>query len=902
VKKSILRRIVNRILGLTARFVPGSTTLRPFLHKLRGVRIRGRVFVGDDVYLENEYPELIELREGAQIGLRSILIAHTRGPGRIVIGRDVFLGAGCVVTAAPGATLTIGDGAVIAASSVVASDVPPRTLVGNQKGKPLGIVTVPLAMDTSYHDFLAGLTPLQAMSQNRASSGDSIHSFIPQAGRTAHDAMQVGNSDLSTTRRYEKPVTHGATEQLGAEYERARQLVAFALGIDTAEIPENLSADSCTSWDSLGQVAIASALFDRYGITINDRKVSHLQTLEDVKNAIEEYSRAANDGSVPQPATCSKSVEGPSSELDVQSLLADVEMLPLIDPAEATQILASRFCEEPAKSRRLKIVVASSFIAEPLATTMKVWGRAFGFELSCEFIGFDQTVRTLLDEHSAFSANEAGINVVLVDPTDRAFYSAESAATLVEELSGAIEAWRRRHPEAAPMLVGSLPPLVSAFATIDSEKYEELCHRWRTRLRTMSGVRLFDFARVIGEVGITLARNSEGEVFARMPYSSRLYQSLAIQLVRRILATRRSPAKVIALDCDNTLWGGVVGEVGLGSIELGSDGPGRSFQLFQRYLKQLKERGLLLAVVSRNEETDVRNVFENHSEMILRTDDIAAWRVNWKHKSENLKELADELNLGLDSFVFLDDDMAVRMEVSMRLPVVHVVPLPLDPVRYCETLERLWLFDEAHVTEVDVKRTRMMQEESRRQQERKAAANLDDYLAGLELKLDIREASESEWPRIAQLTQRTNQFNLSLRRRSVEQVSSLAEDWSVLIVKACDRFGDYGIVGVSVIRNVGLGVCEIDTLLMSCRALGRGVEDGFLYGIAKAASAQGALLLRAPFVEGPRNQLLKDFLVRTGFRESHPNTWELEIKKVPPSPKHIGWINQERELVILPTQ
>jgi len=901
VKKSILRRIVNRILGLTARFVPGSTTLRPFLHKLRGVRIGGRVFIGDDVYLENEYPELIELREGTQISLRSILIAHTRGPGRIVIGRDVFLGAGCVVTAAPGATLTIGDGAVIAASSVVASDVPPRTLFGNEKGKPLGIVTVPLTMDTSYHDFLGGLTPLRATPQNSASNGDSIHSSIPNAGRSAHDAMQVANREVSTARRSEKSIAHGEAEELGAEYERARQLVAFALGINAAEIPEDRSADSCTLWDSLGQVAIASALFDRYGVTINDQKASHLQTLEAVKNAIKEYSPAANHGSTPQRDTYSRSVEGSSSEVDLQSVLADAEMLPLIDPAEATQILASRFCEESANSRRLKIVVASSFVAEPLATTMKVWGRAFGFELSCEFVGFDQTVRALLDEHSAFSANEAGINLVLVDPTDRAFYSAESAATLVEELSGAIEVWRRRHPQAGPMLVGNLPPLVSAFATIDSERYEELCHSWRTRLRTMSGVRLFDFARVIEEVGITKARNSEGEVFARMPYSSRLYQSLAIQLVRRSLGTLRSPAKVIAVDCDNTLWGGVVGEVGLGSIELGSDGPGRSFQLFQRYLKQLKERGLLLAVVSRNEETDVRNVFKNHPEMVLRTDDIAAWRVNWKHKSENLKELADELNVGLDSFVFLDDDMAVRMEVSMQLPVVHVVPLPLDPTRYCETLERLWLFDEAHVTEVDVRRTRMLQEESRRQQERKGAANLADYLAALELRLDIREASESEWPRIAQLTQRTNQFNLSLRRRSVEEVSSLAVDCAVLIVKACDRFGDYGIVGVSVIRNVGLDVCEIDTLLMSCRALGRGAEDGFLYGIAKAASAQGALLLRASFVEGPRNRLLKEFLVRTGFRESHPNTWELEIKKVPPFPKHIRWMNQGQELVI-PTQ
>ena len=160
-EKSTLRRVFNRILGTLARFAPGATTLRPFLHRLRGVRITGRVFIGDDVYVENEYPDCIELREGAQICLRSILIAHTRGSGRIVIGKDAFVGANCVVTASPGTTLTIGDGAVVATSSVVAADVPAHTLLGNEKAKPLARVTVPFTMETAYDRFVAGLRPLK---------------------------------------------------------------------------------------------------------------------------------------------------------------------------------------------------------------------------------------------------------------------------------------------------------------------------------------------------------------------------------------------------------------------------------------------------------------------------------------------------------------------------------------------------------------------------------------------------------------------------------------------------------------------------------------------------------------------------------------------------------------------
>jgi acetyltransferase-like isoleucine patch superfamily enzyme len=160
-KKSTVRRVLNRILGKLAQFAPGATSLRPFLHKLRGVRITGRVFIGDDVYIENEHPECVELHDGAQICLRSILIAHTRGSGRIVIGKDAFVGANCVLTASPGATLTVGEGAVITTSSVISSDVPAHTLVGNEKAKPLARATVPLTMETPYDRFLAGLRPLK---------------------------------------------------------------------------------------------------------------------------------------------------------------------------------------------------------------------------------------------------------------------------------------------------------------------------------------------------------------------------------------------------------------------------------------------------------------------------------------------------------------------------------------------------------------------------------------------------------------------------------------------------------------------------------------------------------------------------------------------------------------------
>lgn len=165
-QKFLLRRISNRILAMLARFAPGSTSLRPFLHRLRGVRLTGRVFIGDDVYIENEFPECVELEDGAQVCLRSILIAHTREVGRIVIKKNAFIGAGCIITAVPGLTLTIGEGAVITAGSIVTTDVPPATLFGNERARPLAQARVPLTIDGDYAKFVAGLRPLPSFKNN----------------------------------------------------------------------------------------------------------------------------------------------------------------------------------------------------------------------------------------------------------------------------------------------------------------------------------------------------------------------------------------------------------------------------------------------------------------------------------------------------------------------------------------------------------------------------------------------------------------------------------------------------------------------------------------------------------------------------------------------------------------
>ena len=708
----------------------------------------------------------------------------------------------------------------------------------------------------------------------------------PARFRRVREDIELGASGADAAPRDSRPADTTASvapvPTPGPGRDDVRRLVVETLGLSDDEAPSELSSATCALWDSLGQVAIAAAVFDRYGVTVEASDVFRLHSLDDIRRVVTDGTPGPEGPAEPARTPGALTTAG----ADEPDTVLDVEMLPLLDPQEATRLLARSMDATSDDAEPLRVEIVASFVAQPLESALKLWGRAFGFDIACRFAGYDQIVQALLTRSSSTDHGEPGVTVVLARLDDLSA-DADVAASELDELLDAIEHAAAAAPPSDRILVGTLPPVVSPFSAVDREHGEAMRERWRERLAAVEGVEQLDFADVVEWVGVEHSRSSQLEVLTRSGYSQRLHQELAIAVVRHIRSARGAVAKVIAVDCDNTLWGGVVGEVGLDGLQLGADGAGRSFQLFQRHLKRLQERGLLLVVVSRNEEHDVREVFERHPEMVLGTADIAAWRVNWEHKSENLRALADELSLGLDSFVFLDDDPATRLEVKTRVPAVHVVPLPGDPALYCETLARLWLFDGRPATTEDATRTLKAHEEQRRQREL-SDAGLDDFLARLGLEVELISPGEHDWPRVAQLTQRTNQFNLTLKRRTIEEVKALDGDSLVLVLGARDRFGDYGQVGVCVLTPAEEPQCwELDTLLMSCRALGRGVEDAFLHGIALTAAERGGSTLLAPYRAGPRNGQVRDFLARSGFDEVDAGVWRLSIAEPPPPPKHV---------------
>lgn len=340
-----------------------------------------------------------------------------------------------------------------------------------------------------------------------------------------------------------------------------------------------------------------------------------------------------------------------------------------------------------------------------------------------------------------------------------------------------------------------------------------------------------------------------------MPYTPEGYAAIGTALSRALFQLDAPRIKVIALDCDNTLWQGQCGEDGPDGIAV----PPR-FRVLQEFMVRQCEAGRLIVLCSKNSEADVMAVFERRTEMPLRREHLAAWQINWQAKPDNLRALAAQLNLGLDSFVFIDDNPVECAAVRAGCPEVTVLQLPADGERIPDFLENLWIMDGADATREDRERTQWYRNNAEREDLRAAAPTLQDFLDSLQLRIEVREPADDELGRVAQLTLRTNQFNLSSIRRSESEVRELLRSGArCLVTSVSDRFGDYGLVGATLYTS-DAGRCTVDTMLLSCRALGKGVEHRMIAALAQRAVADGQSIVVLPYRATDRNEPARAFL------------------------------------------
>lgn len=365
-----------------------------------------------------------------------------------------------------------------------------------------------------------------------------------------------------------------------------------------------------------------------------------------------------------------------------------------------------------------------------------------------------------------------------------------------------------------------------------------------------------------------------------MVFSMEFLPLFANNLIQLVKASRGKMKKCLVLDLDNTLWGGIIGDDGMDGIQIGNLGIGETFSRFQAWIKQLRQRGVILAVCSKNEEKNAMQPFLEHDDMVLRMEDIAVFVANWDNKADNIRYVQSILNIGFDSMVFIDDNPVERKIVRDNLPDVTVPELPDDPAEYQSFLQELNLFETNTVSEGDKDRTRQYQEESKRARQKQSFVNEDDFLKSLNMQAEVSPFRATDYPRIAQLTQRSNQFNLRTVRYSEEDISRLETDESyhTLSFRLKDAYGDYGLVSVIVLKTQSRDELFIDSWLMSCRVLKRGLENLVLNQIVEVAANTGAKLVVGEYIPTLKNELVKDHYKGLGFTPMESeNKWMLDV-------------------------
>jgi len=467
----------------------------------------------------------------------------------------------------------------------------------------------------------------------------------------------------------------------------------------------------------------------------------------------------------------------------------------------------------------------------------------------------------------------------------------------LKELAGSVG--RLRKSFNGTLIVSTPPyPLLPGFELLDIRQalegmavFSAVLQFWTQEIARLERVRILDLHGLMLSLGTKHAHDSRKWLLYRQPYTETFWQEIGRLLGRILAAEKISPKKCIALDLDNTLWGGIIGEDGLQGIQLGDDFPGKAYRDFQQTLVCLKKKGVLLAVASKNNPEDVYEVFDKHDAMILSRKDFAALEIHWDSKVESIRRVAKKLNIGLDSIIFVDDSAKEIGEISERLPDVTCVVVPEELAELSDLFAETDFFDFAEITDEDRRRTEMMAADSARLEIQEAMSE-EEFRKSLNLKIEVFAAQKHHLARVTQLINKTNQFNLTTVRRTQDEVEELvgSKDALVLGMDIKDKYGDYGLVGVTILKKKAKS-CVIDTLLMSCRVLGRGAEETLIAKLAEAAKSLGCDEIRGRYIATSKNAMVKDFYRHFNFQhEPQTDEWFVRITEAPRTPENIDAI------------
>lgn len=519
-----------------------------------------------------------------------------------------------------------------------------------------------------------------------------------------------------------------------------------------------------------------------------------------------------------------------------------------------------------------------SFTVEPLVPFLEAGACAAGIALDIHLGEFNAWAQEMLDPESALYRFQPHIAVLAVQARDLA------PGDALERLSAAIAAFRR-HSQAALVVHTLELPAVPAAGLLDAQRPDgetEAIRRINRGLVDLAGqhrgVYLLDYDALVARHGRDHWGDERKWLTVRLPIASTHLPHMAAEWLRFLHPLTGKVAKCVAVDLDHTLWGGVIGEDGIHGIQLGPEYPGAAFQEVQRALLDLTRRGILLAVCSKNNPADAMEALTSHPGMLLQPRDFAALRINWEPKARNLREIAEELNIGLDSVAFLDDNPVERQLVRDQAPEAIVLDLPEHPMAFARAIRDCPWFERLTLSEEDLRRGQLYASRQQHAALERSVTSKEDFYRSLQQVCQIAPVNDATLARVAQLTQKTNQFNLTTKRYTEQQIAGLRDcpGWRVWTLRVRDRYADNGLVGVAISRLEDR-VCEIDTFLMSCRVIGRTVETALLAQVAAHARENGATALRGRFIPTKKNAPAAAFYKDHGFQHDGGELWTLDL-------------------------
>jgi FkbH-like protein len=570
-----------------------------------------------------------------------------------------------------------------------------------------------------------------------------------------------------------------------------------------------------------------------------------------------------------------------ASAAGMRAALPPQAVLTLAEMAQLTRHL--EHLDEPAA--RLRLGIVHTYTSETLDPYLRFEARLQGIDADLYHAPYGVTLQEI-ENGSGLRTQQPDLTLLLLRWEDLHPSMASPLGSLPDqdrtELAADVTTAALRLTRAFRNAVGGhivltlLPPMMGPSLGLYDSSAPNSEAAWRASVKAALSNRLateiasatfLDLDEMVAEMGRRHCFDARWWYTARFPFTPEAARELARRVMAIATVLKRTRAKVIVLDADNTLWGGVIGEDGVTGIALGPDYPGNAYVAFQRRLLDYQQRGFLLAMCSKNNLSDVLEVLQKHPHRILREEHFAAMRVNWESKSANLRSLAEELNLGIDSFIFVDDSDHECLAVRQSLPQVEVIQVPSRPLEIPGCLDRVARLEVLNLTAEDRRRTEMYVQESKRRKTADTATDVAGYLRSLGMRIRVAVDDRRHVPRIAQLTQKTNQFNLTTRRYSEADIRGFvdAPDWLVAHFSLTDIFGDSGIVGVLLARQTASTEAEIDSLLMSCRVTGRKAESAFLESVLAVLRDRGVRTVTAEFLPTAKNQLAERFLPDHGF-------------------------------------